>query len=668
MLRRSIGDRPLSGVLEMHSQHGENQRYIQHLSMLSALTPSHLTRAELNAQLQELNTAVIPGTVTPTRCFNNVALFNTDCYRAEILTNVDNILEKYQGDFTTPHSAQPAKIEKDLLWASLQLFAHLQAIEQEIGLQLEPKTDYLKSLEKLEACQAILTKNGSNIASLTELLHHKPIISNVDSDKWYEKTFKDFIQYIDDRNNTRLFWVWGRPNLDLVLEYAGQTDARTLLAETTYWPGQISWSLYIFRGSFFALKLFNVWWNNPKWLKELEGLTAAERAEYRTRYLVAYWDVYKYRILNDYVWGPINLVCLEWWTGVGIYEWLGNFATCFLLCMDIYLADLAFKEEEEKYLENKRQYDVRSDELTNSIIQNIENGVQKDLLRRYPDFEFPESSEKIRLLHKHLVNKTQNSLVLTAEERVLADWLLDLNEVQQGQQDSEQRWQKKKTFLWMDCIYTKALLVAFAMCASLLIGGFLPLALSVFLAKSGTMLCLALTIVYRTVRAQMQIAQAKEERTALQAQEEAFFKEFNYLKVQAFQAPQINHDKEMHDLHLHLVNIGAQIEYQSASIQYQYLELARATLMRALIPTLIGLTLVYAPATVCMVPSYVFVLVASAALAYALDKLAKTCKPEEVKTTSILDHTQYQNFFRAPKVYSKHVEGNFFSIPSRLFA
>ena len=176
----------------MYSQYGENQRYIQHLSMLSALTPSHLTWAELNELLQELNTAVITGRGAPIRCFNNVALFNTDRYRAEILNNVDNILEKYQGDFTTLQSARAAKIEKDLLWASLQLFAHLQAIEQEIGLQLEPKTDYLKSLEKLEACQAILTKNGSNIASLTELLNHKPIISSVDSDKWYEKTFKDF--------------------------------------------------------------------------------------------------------------------------------------------------------------------------------------------------------------------------------------------------------------------------------------------------------------------------------------------------------------------------------------------------------------------------------------------------------------------------------------------
>ena len=668
MLRRSMGCHPLSGVLEMHSQHGENQRYIQHLSMLSALTPSHLTRAALNAQLQELNTAVIPGTVTPIRCFNNVALFNTDCYRAEILRNVDNILEKYQGDFTTPGSEQAFKIEKDLLWASLQLFAHLQAIEQEVGLQIDSKTDYANSLEKLESCQSLLTKNGSSIPALTDLLRHKPVISNVDSDKWYEKAFKDFIQYIDDRNNTRLFWVWGRPNLDLALEYAGQTDARTRLAETTYWPGQISWSLYLFRGSFFVLKLFNVWWNNPKWLKELEGLTAAERAEYRTRYLVAYWDVYKYRILNDYVWGPINLVCLEWWTGAGIFEWLGNFATCFLLCMDIYLADLTFAEEEEKYLENQQQYGVRHDELTSTITQNITHSVKNELLRLNPEFDFLDPLEKIQLLHDHLVNKTQKTLTLTAEEAVLADWLTDLNEVNQGQQDSTQRWQKKKTFLWMDCIYTKALLVAFAICASLLIGGILPVALGVFLAKSGTILCLALTIVYRTVRAQVQIAQAKEERVALQAQEEAFFKEFNNLKVHKLQAPQIKHDKRMHDLYLHLVNVGAKIDYQSASIQYQYLELARTTLMRALIPTLIGLTLVYAPATLWMVPSYVFVLAASAALAYALDKLAKTCKPDEVKTTSILDQIQYQTFFNAPKVYSKQVEERCFSMPSCSFA
>lgn len=650
----------------MHDSHGE--RYTQHLSTLSALTPGHVTRSELDLQLQELNTAVFPGAVTPFRCFNNIALLNTDCYRAEILHNVDKILERYQGDFTAPDSDQSAQIEKDLLWASLQLFAHLQAIEQEIGLQIEPKAAYAKSLGKLESCQAILGKNGSHLPDLTRFLRYKPIVLNVDSDQWYEKTFKDFIQYIDDRNNTRLFWVWGGPNLDLALEYAGQTNAREQLAETTYLPGQISWSLYLFRGTFFALKLFNVWWNNPKWLKELDGLTKEQRAEYRTRYLMAYWDVYKYRILNDYVWGPINLIVFEWWTGADIWGWLGNFATCFLLCMDLYLAELAFAEEQGKYLENHRQYSEQLTALTQKIEQNIRNGVKEALLEVTDEFDSLDALDKITHLHDYFADKAQRFLPLTAEEAALARWLNDWDEVQQSQQDHEQRWQRKEKFLLLDCIYTKVLLVAFAMCTSLLIGGFLPLVVSVFLVKAGTMLCLALTILYRTIRAEMQITQDKEERAALQAQEQSFFKEFHDLKVSKIENPGINHDKRMHDLYLHLLNIGKKINYQTDSIHYQYLELARTTLLRFLIPTVIGLTLVYAPATCLMVPTYVFVLAASAAFAYALDQFAKARKPDEVQNTSQLDLVKYQTFFQGPKVYSKQVEDSCFYRPSCSFA
>lgn len=640
----------------MHDSHGK--RYTQHLSTLSALTPSYVTRSELDEQLQELNTTVFPGTVTPFRCFNNIALLNTDCYRAEILHNVDKILERYQGDFTMPDSDQSAQIEKDVLWASMQLFAHLQTIEQEIGLQIEPKAAYAKSLGKLESCQAILRKNRSHLPDLTGFLRHKPIVLNVDSDQWYEKAFKDFIQYMDDRNNTRLFWVWGGPNLDLALEYAGQANAREQLAETTYLPGQISWSLYLFRGTFFALKWFNVWWNNPKWLKELESLTKEQRAEYRTRYLIAYWDVYKYRILNDYVWGPINLIVFEWWTGAGIWGWLGDFATCFLLCMDVYLAELTFAEEQRKYLENHRQYSKQLDALTQKI----------KLLKVADEFDSLDALDKITHLHEYFADKSQRSLPLTAEEAALAVCLNAWNEEQRSQQDHEQRWKKKEKFLQLDCIYTKVLLVAFAMCTSLLMGGILPLVVSVFLVKTGTMLCLALTIFYRTIRAQMQITGDKEERTALQAQEKSLFKEFHVLKVSKLETPDRDHDKRMHDLYLHLLNIGKKINYQTDSIHYQYLELARTTLLRFLIPSVIGLTLVYAPATFLMVPTYVFVLAASAAFAYALDQFAKARKPDEVHNTSQLNLAQYQTFFKAPKVYSKQVEDSCLYRPSCSFA
>ena len=424
-------------------------------------------------------------------------------------------------------------------------------------------------------------------------------------------------------------------------------------------PGQISWSLYLFRGSLFALKLFNVWWNNPKWLKEMEGLSIEERAALRQRYLIAYWDVYKYRILNDYVWGPINLFCLKWWTG-----WFGDFATCFLLCMDLYLADLTLAEEEKKHVKNQQQYTDKYAELSTQIFQSLVNGVKKNLLHDHPGFDDFQVAEKIAILNDYFRTKTNRGELLTADESALVDILSDLNDVHKNQQDHAQRWQKKLTFLWGDCIYTKALLVAFAMCVSLLVGGYLPVALAVFLTKSGTVLCLALTILYRTVRVQVEISQAKEERKGLQAQEAQYFAEFLNLKTNHLDTPNRNNEKKMHDLYLRIVNMGSQINYQSASIQYQYLDLARTSLMRGLIPTLIGLTLVYAPATLFMIPTYVFTLAVSAALAYALDQAAKMYKPDEVTSPSIIEPSKYQTFFAAPRVFSDQAEDSWLYTPS----
>lgn len=653
----------------MSQRTAENRRYEQHLACLTALTPKYLALNDVHQLFDALKTPVLSSS-DRMLSFNNLSLLNSDGYRAEILYNVDKILEKYDGDFLSPttHGQAPnAKIEKDLLWAGLQLFAHIQAIEQEVGLILDPKTEYAKSLEKLQICQSLLRKNGSDMRKIDALLTHAPVVADAQSGKWYEKAFQDFINYIDDRNNTRLFWVWGRPNLDLALEYAGQAEARSRLADTTYLPGQISWSLYLFRGSFFAIKMFNKWWNNPKWLKQLQasGLSAEEYAEYRLRYLIAYWNVYKYRILNDYVWGPINFGSFEWWVGKGFPGWFGDFATCFLLCMDIYLADLAYVEEEGKYLTNQALYAQKQDDLTAFIVQKIHNGVKKNLLAKEMNFDSLDIEAKVKVLREYLVKKVQDQRVLTADESELAELLRDLDEAQQDQQDHTQRWQKKEMYLRVDCYYTKALLFVFAMAVSFLVGGFLPTALALFLTNSGTIWCLALTVIYRTARAQLQIAQTKSERTELIEREENLLKEFLAVKQSQTQNPHEKNIKKMHDLYLSVVKIGEQINYQSSSIQYQYLELARTSLLRVSIPTLLGLTLVYAPATLYMIPTYVFVLVASAAFAYVLDRMAKQYKPAELEHKPSLEHAKYQTFFTAPKGYSKPIDEGMFSFTWR---
>ena len=646
----------------------EQRRFELQTSFLTSLQPKYVSLDDLHKLFDSLK-PLTPDADAPLR-FNNFALLDSDDCRSEVLLQVNTILEKYAGDTlakTTQEQLSNPQVEKDLLWAGLQLFAYLQAIEQEVGLIQNSKTEYNESLGKLEICQALLYKNGSDFSKISALLRDKPVVADAISGQWYEKAFNDFIAYIDARNNTRLFWVWGRPNLDLALEYAGQAEARARLANTTYVPGEISWSLYLFRGSFFAIAMFNKWWNNPAWLKKLKeaGLSDAEYAEYRAQYLIAYWNVYKYRILNDYVWGPINFGSFEWWVGNGFPGWFGDFATCFLLCMDIYLADLLYQEEEKKYQTIQAQYVKNRETLSLHIVQSIHNGVKKNLMLKNKNFDRIPVTEQMILLDEYLEDKKDQKTSWSNHEIELSDLLRAWREGEQDQKNHTQRWQKKEKFLWYDRVYTKALLFVFAMAVAFLVGGLLPTALAVILTKSGTILCLALTILYRTVRAQLEIKQSQEERTELQNREAALFKEFLTLKGQ-YSAENIDEKalKKMHNLYLSLVKTGAQIDYQTASIQYQYLELARTTLMRFSIPTLLGLTLIYAPATVYMIPTYVFVLIASAAFAYVLDRWAKQYKPDEVQAPKF-DAAQYQTFFATPRVYSQAVEESCFSLPKR---
>lgn len=311
----------------MSVSNDEKLRHEAQLMALSALTPGHLTRGALDAQLKALVTDIRIPTATPSYRFDNLALFETDELRVEIIHNVDAVLAKYEGEIITTRTYQAQHMETELLWATFQLYAHLQAIEQEVGLILDPHSDYEKSLAKLEICKRLLAKNGSDTAVIEQLLQHKPNMPDLETWAWYERKFKEFVNYIDEKNRTRLFWVWGRPTLDLALEYAQQPEAHDRLEHTKYIPGQISWSLYLFRGSLFFIKYMQKRFHDPKWLTTMASLSPEDQATYRARYLQAYWDVFKYRILNDYIWGPINLACFGWWYGEGWFDWLGNFST-----------------------------------------------------------------------------------------------------------------------------------------------------------------------------------------------------------------------------------------------------------------------------------------------------------------------------------------------------
>lgn len=658
MLRRSIGGIDNVEVFEMST---EKDQYNRQYKLLSALTPGLVTRNELDQQLKDLSGKESSVASAPSDRFDNIALANADPCRAEISHNVDVVLAKYRGDVITRSKYQAKKIEKDLLWVALQSYAHLQAVEQEVGLILNPHSEYATNLNNITTCIDLLKKNGSDASDVEALLDKKPAGSDMDNGQWHEKSFNDFIQYIDDRNNTRLFWVWGRPTLDLVLSFEQQEEARQRLADTTYIPGQISWSLYLFRGTLFFVKFMHKYFHTPKWLQEMQGLTSEQRAIYRALYIKAYWDVYKYRILNDYVWGPINWAGFVLLVGPGFYGWLNDFGTCILLYMDIYLTNLGSAEELKKFQDNDDHYIQKLRDLTEKIVSCIDTDLENQLLVSDKKFAALLDEDKVQFLDNFLSKKSLSNTELTQSKMDLMDMLTDWTDIRRAQQNHAERWRKKDQFLALDRVYTRALLFVFAMCVGFLVSSFLPIVLVAAFAEIGTVLCMASTIVYRTARALLHIQQAKEDQAALLEEQKNALDTFMTLRAAE---PNVLISQKMENMYLSIVTIREQMNYQSASIQYQYFELARTSLMRVLIPVCIGLTMIYAPATLLMVPSYVFVLAASAVLAYALDRWAKAYKPSDEEPAPDFKQEEYTNFEKNPGAYGHYTRDSFFCYPS----
>ncbi|MCR9192356.1 MAG: hypothetical protein NXI01_06810 [Gammaproteobacteria bacterium] len=629
-------------------------------ALLTGLTPAHVAADDILKKVNYLAKTSTDTDHSPLR-FDNITLFETDACRAEILRNVQTLLTKYDGDVTITRAYQREKIEKELLWAAVQLYARMQAIEQEVGLILEPNKEYLACQKQFNLCRDLLAKNKScHLKKIDQMLLNVPdFLDNVEEDAQSENSFAWYVKQMDRFNEKRLYWVFTKPTIELALESLGETTANNHLSHATYLPGQVSWSLYLLRGTLFFHKYMQKRFSDPKWLKEMDECSPEERATWYANYHKAYWDVYKYRILNDFVWGPINLACFDWWFGDGFYGWLGEASTVFILFMDTSLSFLSNKERsaEDAYLQEG--YLSRLHVLT----EEIKVGSSKYDVKG----TFENLAPAIQKEHADLLAKMIHNEVLSAKEynrfSLLDDWMT----VYQFQQDHQKAQQDRSFRLKVNCFYSVALLFSFSLCVSMLISGWLPASLTIILGGVGTLLCIGLTIAYRTINAQLNISAKEEARRALQEQQTAEFAEFIMLRQQAGSNPEGNTLLRMQELYLSLMIIGAQINHDEASIQYLYLELARTMLLRIVVPAVIALAYVYLPVTLLLVPVYLYVFAGSAGLAFGLDYWAKLYKPtEEITESKQLDKDAFDSFCKQPQVFGDYVDASMFSTLKRV--
>lgn len=612
----------------------QSDKYTSHKALFSTLSPGYVSSDALRESLDAFSQRKV--------LVDRQALFDTEVFHTEIFQNVDALLAYYQANMTaaSARSYQVAKAEKDLTWVALQLFARLQAIDADVGVIAQPMTEFKKRQQQLVACIALLRRAQIDTSKIEKLFDFAPKKSEEELKKQasWEEWFQAFLDEIDKRNDLRLFWVWGRSSLDEGLGALGQTDAQQRLNDTTYLPGQISWSLYLFRGSLYLYQYLQKRCSDPVWLKKLSHLTPKERDAYIAAYQKMHWDVYKYRILNDLVfWGPINLACFGWWLGEGFYGWLGNFATVILLCVDVYLAELKQAETQEKIVKISDSYQLQTRTLSEGIFRQLSQLSENiDMWQTIQSFKGDE--KKLLALDAYLFDKLLHNPKEFEAYQALWLQLADWKDVHRHHHDFQRRTQQSLQSMNYDRIYSWALLFAFTMSVSLLLPGGVPM-----LHVIGTVLCTVLTIAHRVAKAQLDMSNRQLTEERLSQEILRYTRELQGLSTILEPSKDIEARKQT--LYQLMGNARANRKYEQGMMTYQHLELLRTSFLRFTVPIAIGLTMVYAPAMIMMVPTYVFVLAASALLSFALAHYTKSQKPEDV-TVRAFDVTKYQSVVR----------------------
>lgn len=577
--------------------------------------------------------------------FDTRALLDTASLQVETMQNVDTILVFYQANMTaaSANTYQAIKAEKDLIWAVLQLTARIQSVADDVGLVLNPMSEYLNRKQQLEICLELLEKAGIDVTEIKTFSDKfiTKLPEALEEGAGWEKWFQDKLKEFDDRNGLRLFWVWAKMSLNLALTALDEHEAHERLVASTPIPNTLSWLLYFCRGSIYLYKFLKKRLNEPVWLKKLDdaNLSTEEKAAYVAQYYALFWNVYKYRILNDLVfWGPINLACHGWLNGDGYFGWLGSVASVLLLCVDVSLVELKSKELHAENQNILKNYTAKELALSSAIFKKLEdeNSPLLTIIKRAQTLE-----KKLNILDKYLLDIM---IYEPAEEFVpyqdvwkqVTAW----KDVCRSLDEYKRRSEQTMSAFDYDRFYTWVLLIAFLMSVAILFPQMLPALMTQYLhidgimftaglKAIGTLLCTIATIVHRVARAKLEISVQQEQKECLDV--EAQFYADDIRKLNAIEAPSQYVIARKQTLSQLYDNAKLTSEHLSGCIRYQRAELLRTSFLRLVMPAAIGLWLVFAPALVAGIPSYFVLLVASALLSYGLARCTKSYKPNDLE-------------------------------------
>lgn len=443
----------------------------------------------------------------------------------------------------------------------------------------------------LELMEAIASSEGCTQYLGIKLLV-PALLESVDTMASRRQSATDFISFINER---RLYWVWAGSTVATLLNIfpdylVNPSNATATLGWTSLVGGSLSWILYFMRGGFAWCGLIeHVFF--PTKEERLLGLTSQERFWIQ-------WEMRKYQILNDTIWGICNCACFFVLVGSGLLGNLGNAFTASLLLMDAVLTVWRMYEEEAQHAERMRHFEKDLGALQAQIAWAQKTG---------------QSTTKYQMAYEETKLRANRAK-------------LD--------------WQYKKASTAMDLLYATCLLAAFTViCLSVL---FMP-HVALVLAVVGTLMCFSLNLIYNISAMSANVSKAKDIR---QQTDDALLKELAEFKELFAQYSAMKTDIERKPMegqlkmyYLKMRALEAESSYQQKMITHERNHLIVSTIRDILIPPMFIVSLTLLP-----LGFGVPLLIVSLMLAFGLYWYSQKTMPKKSEPALSFPEASYQKF------------------------
>ena len=372
-----------------------------------------------------------------------------------------------------------------------------------------------------------------------------------------KKTVRDFIAHINER---RLYWVWAGGMISAILtalpaSFADTSNASHTLGMISPIGGSLSWILYFTRAGLVWSGLIGHSFEFAMGEEERElGFTWSQR--WRT-----HWQVRKYRLLNDSIWGLCNAACFFVLVGSGLAGYLGNVLTAALLLMDVIITIYSMYEQQTEHEANMHRYQ--------QTIERLELEIQ--------------TAEKKNLTR---FNKVPVEVLKNA-----------LKEVQITAFKARLDWKFKHMSVSMDLMYAVSLIAAFCVvcCFFFPPAGVVP-ATALILGLVGISLCFLFNFAYMSASMTLQVSKVKALKTIAEKELVQQLRDFTTLAKRLespYEAPYLQNKLKFIFLNIEALKLDSR--HQEKMVTHQQRQLLIATIRDALIPPLFIASLVFMP-------------------------------------------------------------------------